>query len=82
MESLNFLDDIEKYKKFGNLTQPLLPKEMVYEQVMLDVKNNQKDENSSYFLYSLCLWIHYNVKYSNEKDIQNQKFSRNLEELW
>ncbi len=39
-------------------------------------------KNSIYFLLSLCYWIHYNVKDSKEKAVQDLKFVRSSKEIW
>ena len=82
MQLLNKLDDVEKYKNFGVLTQPFLDKDYVYGKVITDLRHKQKDIKSGYFLASLFLWIKKEVKYSQEKEIQKLKFMRTAKEIW
>lgn len=82
MRPLNKLDDVEKYKHYGNLTQPFLSKKYINDKIMLDLDHKHKSKDSEYFLLSLFLWIHHNVKYSHEQDIQNLKFMRSAQEIW
>ncbi len=82
MEVLNNLEDVEKYKNFGELTQPFLTKEFLHEKILIDLKHKQKDENSDYYLESLFLWINANVTYSKDEKIQKQKFMRTAKEIW
>ncbi len=82
MEPLNKLDDVEKYKNYGILTQPFLNKDYIYNKVITDLKHKQKDINSVYFLASLFLWIKNKVKYSREEEIQKLKFMRTAKEIW
>ncbi len=82
MQQLNKTSDIERFQNYGNLTQPFLPKEFIYNQIMLDLKHKQKDPISYDFLISLALWIHHHVKYSSDDDIQQQKFMRTAKEIW
>mgnify|MGYP001852481187 CR=1 FL=1 len=82
MKPLNKIENIEEYRHFGPLTQPFLDKDYVYNKVLNDLKNKQKDESSIHFLTSLILWIHKEVKYSKDDDIQNLKFRRTANDIW
>ncbi len=82
MEKLNKTEDVALYLQSGALTQPFLSKEFVYEKVMPDLKHKHKDEKSAHFLESIYLWIHANVKYCADKEIQKLKFMRTAQEIW
>lgn len=71
MQLLNKLDDVEKYKNFGVLTQPFLDKDYVYGKVITDLRHKQKDIKSGYFLASLFLWIKKEVYIRRRKKFKN-----------
>lgn len=52
MKSLNWLENVETYKIYGALTLPFLNKDFVYNKVLTDLKNKQKNINSAHFLTS------------------------------
>lgn len=83
MEKLNNLSDVEKYLRFGNLTQPFLKAEYILDRVKCDMtaKNTHGKVGE---IQSLMGWIRSKIKYaSGEREYicQNQ-FKRNAKEIW
>ena len=56
MKPLNKLEDIEKYKNYGILTQPFLPKTFVYDKIITDLKHKQKDE-AIYIFWKVYFYV-------------------------
>lgn len=83
MKNLNNTTDVQKYLKFGNLTQPFLVDAYVLNKVMQDYNTKLKLKGQANKLESLYLWIHKNVVFSKDKDFKSKyKFQRTAEEIW
>ena len=83
MKKLNKTTDVQKYLKFGNLTQPFLTDDYVLDKVMCDYNAKLKYNGQANKLESLYLWINHNVEYSQDQEFRDKhKFQRTAEEIW
>lgn len=83
MKKLNTTTDTQKYLGSGNLTQPFLPNDYIFEMVMRDF-NHKKDAGLNYTeIESLFNWIIHCVKISNSEKFKNEnRFMRTAQEIW
>lgn len=83
MQKLNITTDVQKYLKFGNLTQPFLADDYVLDKVMHDYNARLKLKGQANKIESLILWICKQVSYSKDEEFrQKYKFQRTAEEIW
>lgn len=82
MNSLNE-NDVEKYLKFGCLTQPFLDSKFVLEKVMIDYELKLQEIGTANEIESLMRWIKFKIKLTKDEQLERKyKFLRTAKEIW
>ena len=83
MEKPNITTDLAKFLNPGTLTEPFLSNEFVFNKIMTDLQNKQKNGKKSSIPESLNRWIHNNIKFSHDSEFKSKyRFQRSAKEIW
>ena len=81
MDALTFKDK-DKYLDSGILTEPFMNIDELNKLLKAEEQKRINSNKEPDIIKSLMDLVHYNITYSKEKNIQNQKFKRTAKEIW